>query len=82
MSRDSDETRRLVQGQDRTTSGRGSGSLDDDEDLGEEIDDFIKGMLTDSADRQLIRSARARSEQRPKRQIPTLYRFCHLWPAQ
>ena len=58
MSRDSDETTRLVEG-DRQTHGRVSGSLDDDEDMGQEIDDFIKGTLVDRPDRQLINSARA-----------------------
>ena len=58
MSRDSDETTRLVEG-DRQTRGRVSGSLDDDEDMGQEIDDFIKGRLVDYYHRQLINSARA-----------------------
>jgi hypothetical protein len=43
MSRDSDETTRLVDGH-RQAHGRVSGNLEDDEDIGEEIDDFIKGM--------------------------------------
>jgi hypothetical protein len=54
MSRDSDETTRLVEG-DRQAHGRVSGSLDDDEDIG----DFIKGTLLDFVDRQLITSTRA-----------------------
>jgi len=44
MSRDSDETTRLVEGH-RQAHGRVSGNLDDDEDIGEDIYDFIKGRL-------------------------------------
>jgi hypothetical protein len=58
MSRDSDETTRLVEG-DRQAHGRVSGSLGDDEDIGEDIGDFIKGTLLDFVDRQLITSTRA-----------------------
>lgn len=47
MGRDSDESRRLVEA-DQRISGRASGSLDDDEDLGDEVDDFIKGTATKS----------------------------------
>ena len=42
MSRDSDESRRLV-GDDRRPNGRVSGSIDDAEGFEEEIDDFVKG---------------------------------------
>jgi hypothetical protein len=55
MSRDSDETTRLVEGH-RQAHGRVSGSLDDDEDIGEEIDDFIKGISVNTFERQLITS--------------------------
>lgn len=58
MSRDSDETTRLVEGH-RQAHGRVSGSVDDDEDIGEEIDDFMKGRLVGCSYRQLMISARA-----------------------
>jgi hypothetical protein len=58
MSRDSDETRRLVEGH-RQAHGRVSGSLDNDEDIGDETDDFIKGRSVGFFERQLINSARA-----------------------
>jgi hypothetical protein len=55
MSRDSDETTRLVEGHCQA-HGRVSGSLDDDEDIGEEIDDFIKGSSVRCLDGQLTTS--------------------------
>jgi hypothetical protein len=58
MSRDSDETTRLVEGH-RQAHGRVSGNLDDDEDIGEDIGDLGKSRLVDFVDRQLITSTRA-----------------------
>jgi len=58
MSRDSDETTRLVEGH-RQAHGRVSGSVGDDEDIDEEIDDFIKGWSVGCPGRQLTPSARA-----------------------
>lgn len=45
MSRDSDETRRLVEG-DRQPHDRMSASLEGDEAFDEDVDDFIKCMLS------------------------------------
>jgi hypothetical protein len=59
MSRDSDETTRLVDGH-RQAHGRVSGSLDDDEDIGEEIDDSLKGISVNTLERQLTTSTWAR----------------------
>jgi hypothetical protein len=81
MSRDSDETTRLVEGH-RQAHGRVSGSLGDDDDIGEDIDDFIKGTLVDRSDRQLTSSARARQQDSSECTIPALCRFCHLWSTE
>jgi len=59
MSRDSDETTRLVEGRHHQAHGRVSGSVGEDEDIGEEIDDFIKGWSVGCPGRQLTPSARA-----------------------